>query len=175
MKPPLYVGRHYGQSGDGDERVPPYIEVLRGRGGRDGRDGGPGPLGPAGRDGVNGEKGMKGDVGPAGPSSGGVTYVRWGRTTCPNTAELVYAGRAAGSLWSSSGGGTNYQCLTNEPQSLFFGPGRLLQLLQLIYMHSVEYEISGGGVPMSTAHLNYDDPPCAVCYVATRVIPGRYT
>ena len=22
-----------------------------------------------------------------------------------------------------TGGGTNYQCLTNEPQSLFFGPG----------------------------------------------------
>ena len=47
--------------------------------------------------------------------------------------------------------------------------GLVLQLLQLIYMHSVEYEISGGGVPMSTAHLNYDDAPCAVCYVATHV------
>ena len=32
-----------------------------------------------------------GEQGPPGPSSGGVTYVRWGRTTCPNTArtELV--------------------------------------------------------------------------------------
>ena len=66
---------------------------------------------------------MKGDVGPAGPSSGGVTYVRWGRTNCPNTAELVYAGRAGGSLWSVNGGGSNYQCLTNEHQSFFFEPG----------------------------------------------------
>ena len=66
--------------GDEDENgFPPFIEVLRGRDGRDGRDGSPGPRGPTGRD---GERGMKGDVGPPGPSSGGVTYVRWGRTTC---------------------------------------------------------------------------------------------
>ena len=119
---------------------------------------------------------MKGDVGPAGPSSGGVTYVRWGRTTCPNTAELVYAGRAGGSLWSVNGGGSNYQCLTNEPQSLFFGPGTAVAAA---YMHSVQYEIHEGGVPTSTAHLNNHGAPCAVCYVATRetvlMVQGRYT
>ena len=176
MKPPLYVGRHYGQSGDGDERVPPYIEVLRGRDGRDGRDGGLGPRGPAGRDGVNGDKGMKGDVGPAGPSSGGVTYVRWGRTTCPNTAELVYEGTVGNSLYSSNGGGSNYQCLTDEPEHYEnFGPG-LADVAG--YMYGVEYVIYSN-VPSSTTHLLHHNVPCAVCYVATHetvlMIPGRYT
>ena len=107
---------------------PPHIEILRGRDGRDGRDVVPGPQGLPGRDGKMGEKGMTGDTGPQGPpgpKSGGVAYVRWGRTTCPNITgtELVYRGRAAGSLWSSSGGGANYQCVTEEPENFNFSPG----------------------------------------------------
>ena len=85
-----------------DGIAPPYLEILRGRDGRDGRDGEPGPRGLPRRDGKVGPKGEKGDMGEQGPpgsSSGGVTYVRWGRTTCPNTTgtELVYKVRAAGS------------------------------------------------------------------------------
>ena len=51
---------------------------------------------------AGGLKNDKGDMGECGPSSGGVTYVRWGRTVCPNTArtELVYTGRAAGSYYN---------------------------------------------------------------------------
>ena len=118
--------------------APPYIETLRGINGRDGRDGEPGPRGIQGRDGknrLNGERGEKGDMGeqgPPGPSSGGITYVRWGRTTCPNTTgtELVYAGRAAG-------GGTNdYLCLPEEPQYLEYEPGVRGSSL----IHGAEYE-----------------------------------
>ena len=88
---------------DEDQSIPPHIEILRGRDGRDGRDGVPGPRGLPGRDGKTGEKGMTGHAGPPGhpsPKIGGVTYVRWGRSTCPNITgtELVYRGRAAGSL-----------------------------------------------------------------------------
>ena len=85
---------------DYDGTAPPYIEILRGRDGRDGREGEPGPQGPPGRDGKVGPKGDMGEQGPPGPSSGGVTYVRWGRITCPDTngTELVYARRAAGYL-----------------------------------------------------------------------------
>ncbi|CAI8046156.1 hypothetical protein GBAR_LOCUS25510, partial [Geodia barretti] len=80
-------------SSDSNEGFPPFIELLRGRDGRDGRDGCPGPKGSPG---ATGEKGDTGPQGPPGPSSGGVTYIRWGRTTCPNTTgtELVYSGRA---------------------------------------------------------------------------------
>ena len=97
--------------------APPYIEILRGRDGRDGRDGEPGPRGLQGRDGKVGPKGDMGERGPPGPSSGGVTYVRWGQTTCPNTTgtELVYAGRAAGSHFQQKGGTNDYLCLPEEP------------------------------------------------------------
>ena len=51
---------------------------------------------------------MKGEQGPCGPMTGGVTFVRWGRTTCPNVegTELVYKGRVAGSHYRTSGGGS---------------------------------------------------------------------
>ena len=93
--------------------VAPYIDILRGRDGRDGRDGEPGPRGSQGRDGKVGPQGEKGDMGEQGlpgPSSGGVTYVRWGRTTCPNTTgtEVVYSGRAAGSYYNQKGGTNDY-------------------------------------------------------------------
>ena len=88
------------------------LDILHGRDGRDGRDGLPGPRGLPGQDGRNGERGPAGPTGaqgPPGPRSGGATYIRWGRTTCPDTegTELVYAGRAAGSHYSYSGGGAN--------------------------------------------------------------------
>ena len=67
----------------------PLIDRLRGRPGRDGlpgRDGAPGDQGP------RGEKGEPGEQGPPGPVTAEVTYIRWGRTTCPQAAgtQLVY-------------------------------------------------------------------------------------
>ena len=87
-----------------------YLHVLHGR---DGRDGLPGRDGVKGEKGDRGEKGEKGDMGP---KSGGVVYIRWGRTTCPNTiTELLIAG---GNFWDHSGGGANYLCLPKVPQYL---------------------------------------------------------
>ena len=47
----------------------------------------PGPAGPPG---------PPGEKGNSGSQPGGAVYTRWGRTTCPTGATLVYAGRAAG-------------------------------------------------------------------------------
>ena len=90
--------------------------------GRDGQDGEPGSQGVAGRDGKTGPQGMKGDTGSQGlpgPCSGGVTYVRWGRTTCPDTegTEVVYTGRAAGSYFIHTGGTSVYQMSRNTYNS----------------------------------------------------------
>ena len=86
--------------------------LVTGRDGRDGpagRDGLPaGAPGKDGRDGTNGQKGTKGErgepgiVGAPGPVSGGATYTRWGRTSCPNITgtSLVYSGRAGKSWYS---------------------------------------------------------------------------
>ena len=162
-----------------DGATPPYVEILRGRDGRDGRDGEPGPRGLPGRDGKNGERGEKGDIGaqgPPGPRSGGVTYIRWGRTTCPDTegTELVYAGRAAGSHYTHTGGGSNYQCVTEEPENFDFGPGTV----EHSFIYGAEYEMYGN-VPSASLPLHDQNVPCAVCYVAPRetvlMIPGRYT
>ena len=76
-------------------------------------------------EGTRGEIGVTGSQGPTEPSSGGLTYIRWGRTVCPDTdgTELVYKGRAAGSHYTQTGGGSNYQCMTENPQNFDFGPG----------------------------------------------------
>ena len=62
----------------------PYIQILRGRDGRDGIQGAPGAPGKDGGDGRDGEMGDPGVQGPPGPVSGGVTYIRWGKTSCPS-------------------------------------------------------------------------------------------
>ena len=166
---------------DDNGTAPPYIEILRGRDGRDGRDGEPGPRGLQGRDGKNGlngergEKGEKGDMGeqgPPGPSSGGVTYVRWGRTTCPNTTgiELVYAGRAAGTHYSHGGGTNDHLCLPEEPQYLAYGPG----VHGRSPIHGVEYQ-TANNQPLGHVHDRY--VPCVVCHSTLResvlMIPAR--
>ena len=113
------------------------IDMLRGRdgrdgqNGRDGRDGLPGALGPTGPQGESGEaggppgpqgeigaRGPPGLQGAVGPSSGGVTYTRWGKSSCPNVTntELVYGGRAGGSDHTHNGGGANFLCMPSDPE-----------------------------------------------------------
>ena len=142
----------------------PYIQVLQGRDGRDGlpgRDGEDGELGERGEKGEKGDHGETGPPGPPGPRVAGATYVRWGRTTCPigNGTELLYAGRAAGSLYNQRGGGANLLCLPDTPD----------------YLHSVDTvdrHVSVYGVEYHFAHLRPDlfnqNAPCAVCYTPTR-------
>ena len=158
-----------------EDNDPPYIEILRGRDGRDGRDGEPGPRGPPGRDGKVGPQGEKGDMGEQGapgPSSGGVTYVRWGRTTCPNTTgtELVYAGRAAGSHFQQKGGTNDYLCLPEEPEYLAYKPG----VQGESPIHGAEYE-TWDNRPLS--HVDDHNVPCVVCHSTLQesvlMIPAR--
>ena len=148
-----------------------YIEILRGRDGRDGLQGTPGAPGKDGRDGKDGERGEsgvqgprgeKGEQGPTGPASGGVTYIRWGKTSCPSVpgTELVYHGITAGSWYGNTGGGANYLCMPHNPQYGEYHPG--VQGYSPIY--GTEYQV-GGPLPSSA---NDHNAPCAVCYVSTR-------
>ena len=128
-----------------------------------------GPQGPRGLTGATGAQGSTGPAGPPGPRSGGVTYVRWGKSSCPNGVgtELIYAGRAAGTGWNSEGGASNYLCLPDTPQyTLSYTPGS--QSYSEIY--GVEYENPIRGAQNHNA-------PCAVCYASTRVavfmLPAR--
>ena len=88
-------------------------------------------------------------------------------------AEEVYKGRAAGSLYSHSGGGSNYQCVTLEPQNFAYGPGTV----DASFIYGSEYEM-WGNIPKANLHLHEHDVPCVVCYVPKRtakiMIPGTY-
>ena len=119
---------------------------------------------------LTGEDGVKGQKG----DGGGATYVRWGKTTCPDTegTEIIYNGTAAGSLHHEGGGG-NYQCLTSHPTNFNFSPGRE----EAGYIYGAEFETSVNVTPASLPLENHN-VVCAVCYSATRgavvMIPGTY-
>ena len=167
---------------------------------RDGRDGQPGlngrdgPAGLNGRDGQKGykgepgrgggQKGDKGDPGPKGPKGqegpegqagsggGGGTYVRWGRTTCPDNSGTytVYNGWAVGSHYNHNGGGSNYLCLSKTPSWLRYSSSS--NNLGLLY--GAEYE-AASGQPYYDYHNH--NVPCTVCHVTRTIlmIPGQYT
>ena len=175
------------RNGENNTNSVPYIEVLSGRDGRDGRDGVPGPRGPQGQrgeigpqgpagirgekgeqgasglQGLKGQRGEQGVAGPPGPRNGGVVYIRWGKSSCPNVtgAELVYAGRAGGSHQRSAGGGANYLCMPNDPDYLAYQSG----VQAYSYVYGAEYWTVGGPLQAVFRH----NVPCAVCYVSTRV------
>ena len=169
----------------------PNFELLRGRDGRDGqrgrdgRDGMPGaqgppgppgelgpaggPQGPQGEPGVRGAPGPQGAVGPAGPRSGGVTYTRWGKSSCPDIVgtELIYVGRAGASDITHKGGGANYLCMPLDPEyTLHHQPG----VGGHSYIDGSEYQN-----PLQGSHDH--NVPCAVCYASTRetvlMIPAK--
>lgn len=142
-----------------------FVELLRGRDGLHGRDGSQGPIGPTG------ERGPQGKEGPPGPLSGGASYIRWGKSTCPDVkgTQIVYSGLAGGSFFGNEGGGANYLCMPKDPE----------------YSSTLRYQSGiNGASPLFAAE--YESPiqgthnhnvPCAVCRVSTRstvvMIPAK--
>ena len=137
-----------------------FVELLRGRDGLPGRDGMRGPSGPPG---------PQGKEGSAGPKSGGATYVRWGKSSCPTSSEEVYSGIAAGSEHTHSGGGANHLCMPKIPE--YDLPNRANTNSHGL-LYGAEYQ---GPIQGSNDH----NIPCAVCHVSTRsavlMIPGKTT
>ena len=102
-------------------------------------------------------------------AAGGVVYTRWGKSSCPEGTELLYAGRMGGKDYAGHGGGSNYLCLPNNPQYLGYESG----VQGDSNIHGAKYETSGG--PLSSSH--YKAIPCAVCFSSNRstkvMIPAR--
>ena len=146
---------------------PPGISGPKGAVGDKGSRGSPGLQGP------QGERGLKGNQGVQGPSSGGAVYTRWGRTTCPSNqqTELVYSGRAGGTLYNSAGGAANLLCLPDDPEYSTYGSGTRNSALR-----GAEYQADSGQPFRSDDNHNM---PCAVCYASTRdtvlMIPAKLT
>ena len=111
--------------------------------------------------------------GPSGAGVGGVSFTRWGRTTCPDTnaTRTLYQGTMAGSH-HFEGGSAEYQCLHQQPQFLSTTPG--IQELRG-FLYGTEYEVQDS--PPAFSDMFRHDAPCAVCYTPTRtakiIIPAR--
>ena len=110
-----------------------------------------------------------------GASHGGVSFIRWGRTTCPSTngTQLVYAGTTAGSN-RHEGGTSTYLCLHPQAQYLPFTPGRQDRRA---YIFGTKYEAFEN--PPAFVNMGNHNAPCSVCHTPTRntriIIPGRIT
>ena len=101
---------------------------------------------------------------------GGVTYIRWGRTSCPTVdgTEDIYNGITAGSHHGHTGDGSNYICMVKEARyHSGAGTGRIAS-----HIYGTEYETAGRGLNSR----DQDNVPCAACHVTTRsaqlMIPG---
>ena len=115
---------------------PTGVPGTPGTNGRDGRDGEPGSEGP------QGPPGPSGPTGAPGLNGGGLTYVRWGRTSCPTVqgTELVYDGLTAGSWHDHTGGGANYICAVKDAE---YHPGATTTNSGYSYLYGAEYQIAG--------------------------------
>ena len=171
-----HPGEFPGEKGDkGVPRVMGY-KGEKGRAGEKGYMGEKGHKGDVGPNGLKGEPGnfpgQKGDKGDAG--SGGVTYIRWGRTVCPQGTSLVYTGVAAGTKYDTEGGTSDTLCLAGNPQYKS-GP---LSSSNAAQLSGVRNEVFGSpATPLRNRLYTY--LPCALCYTTTKstsfVLPGRYT
>ena len=145
----------------------------KGNMGAKGHKGDGGPSGPMGLRGPKGDtsvqKGSKGDAG-----SSGVTYIRWGRTVCPQGTSLMYSGVAAGTKYNTHGGTSDTLCLAGNPQyKAGDAPSSTATRLS-----GVQNEVSGSPAP-PLHHRRLTYLPCALCYTTTKstsfMLPGRYT
>ena len=93
---------------------------------------------------------------------GGVTYTRWGSSSCDNSteAELVYAGRAGGTWFAHSGGAAEKVCLPDDPDYLPETTGVTVNN----FIDGAEYEFNSG----PNSNIYEHNVPCAICFVPTR-------
>ena len=99
-----------------------------------------------------------------GPDAG-VTYVRWGKSSCPSVAgtQLVYAGRASGAAFNSpGGGGGEILCLPLNPD--YISNSQSTNASFYSTLHGAEYDTANGPHDSLFNH----NVACVVCLASTR-------
>ena len=99
------------------------------------------------------------------PSYGGVTFTRWGKTSCPEESKLIYRGQMASPDLNAAGGGANYLCLDSDPSYQPNSPSNHASS----YIGRVWYQVIRDHYTVSP--LTYHSVPCSVCESAR----GRVT
>nr|XP_022337655.1 short-chain collagen C4-like [Crassostrea virginica] len=94
-----------------------------------------------------------------------VIYTRWGKKTCPSTAELVHSGYVGGSWYDQYGSAVEPLCLPRDPVWGIYRDGHDSARA---YVYGAEYETYSFSDYMST--LVQHDVPCAVCLVPNRSV-----
>ena len=96
-----------------------------------------------------------------------VTYIRWGNSTCPYGANIIYKGVAAGGRHNHKGAPSNMMCLPLNGTRYLNSQGGSYRA------YAVEYQV--GGIHN---HANCHNMPCALCEVTGRVnrimVPSHY-
>ncbi|XP_045194663.2 uncharacterized protein LOC123550298 [Mercenaria mercenaria] len=107
-------------------------------------------------------------------STGGGTFIRWGRTTCPsNGTEFIYKGYMAGDKWNEYGGGANNLCLPDDPTWNQYVDG--YNSGSTIYGTEIELDSTVSSKLFGKQTVN-QDIPCAVCRSARAshvMLPAR--
>ena len=91
-------------------------------------------------------------------SVGGVTYTRWGSSTCRSGVTLVYPGRTGVTFGGHQGGASNYVCMPNDPEYTLPSRGGTQGYS---FVFGTEYED-----PLVPGRFQHN-APCAVCYLPT--------
>ncbi|XP_063442191.1 short-chain collagen C4-like [Mytilus trossulus] len=88
----------------------------------------------------------------------GVTYVRWGKKTCPGNTDIVYSGQTGGNYYTNNGGGSNWLCLPNDPENGNVSSNSNDGL------YGAEYQINSSNNPSGfPTNLYNKEVPCSVC------------
>nr|BAE93510.1 regeneration-upregulated protein 3 [Enchytraeus japonensis] len=113
-------------------------------------------------------------------SVAGVSYIRWGRSSCPPGNNLLYTGYMAGPKVDVGGSGSNFLCMHKDPKFVNPIPGLQSTSGHLVGVEFDIYSQFNGlfktdNVP--DGNLLNKDMLCAVCQVAYAsdqlMIPGR--
>ncbi|XP_014780687.1 short-chain collagen C4 [Octopus bimaculoides] len=91
----------------------------------------------------------------------GSLYTRWGRTTCPPDADLIYDGVVGGQFSDQTGGGSNLLCLPNDPTWANYTTD--VEVAAQIYGCEYEIPIANMFSFANAKALSNHNVPCAVC------------
>ncbi|XP_062573103.1 short-chain collagen C4-like [Saccostrea cucullata] len=98
-------------------------------------------------------------------------YTRWGKKSCPSTAELVYSGFVGGSHYTHTGAAVDPLCLPKNPE---WGKYKDGTDSYRAYVYGAEYEEV---LHNNKLNLLEHDVPCAVCLLRgkslSKVFPAR--
>ncbi|XP_052702879.1 uncharacterized protein LOC128179484 [Crassostrea angulata] len=106
--------------------------------------------------------------------SSGIVYTRWGKKTCPATAELVISGYTGGSHYSHTAAVVDPLCLPRDPEWGVYTDGADGTKA---FVYGAEYETSTSAGSLQALHDH--DVPCAVCLArnksVVKMFPARKT